>query len=315
MEIFLHEKQAILDQDDHRFQVVAAGRRFGKSFFAAYKLYQAAAQTEKVRSDGSVVDITGEVVYYVAPTFKQGRETLWQMMMDFGHQAGVIDGIRANEGEIRLTNGRIIRFKGADDPDSLRGVGVSYVVLDEYAFMKAGVWEYVIRPMLMLSEGGGLFIGTPAGKNHFYDMWLAAKEGIDPMTATETDEWAAFQFRSADNPHYTEKELESIVVGLSEEARRQELEASFEATGGRVFTMDMFPVVKWDGGGAATVIAVDLAGFSKIDRKGAVDILDDHAIVIALIHDRGWHIQQILHGKWDVRGTALKIIRAWRSNG
>jgi hypothetical protein len=316
MDIFLHEKQAILDGDDHRFQVVAAGRRFGKSFFAAYKLYEAASQKTKVRSDGTEIDLTNEVVYYVSPTFKQGRENLWNVMMDMGNQAGCIEGVRANEGEIRLTNGRIIRFKGADDPDSLRGVGLHYVVMDEYAFMKPFVWEYIIRPALGRAEGGALFIGTPDGKNHFYEMWLSAKRGLDPSSGKESSSWKAFQFKTEDNPHLTGIEIEEMQGALSADAIKQELEASFEATGGKVFTMDMFPVVPWPGGNAATVIAADLAGFSKADgRKGVVSILDDHAIAIALIHDKGWHIQQILHGKWDVRGTALKIIKAWRQNG
>jgi len=316
VDIFLHEKQAILDSDDHRFQVVAAGRRFGKSFFAAYKLYAAASLTTTINSEGTEIDLLNEVVYYVSPTFKQGRENLWNVMMDLGNQAGCIAGVRANEGEIRLTNGRIIRFKGADDPDSLRGVGLHYVVMDEYAFMKPFVWEYIIRPALGRAEGGALFIGTPDGKNHFYEMWLAAKDGIDPASLEPSDSWQAFQFKTADNPHLTEDEIGAMRGSLSKDAIKQELEASFEATGGKVFTMDMFPIIPWEGRSAATVISVDLAGFAKADgRNKAVSILDDHAIAIALIHEKGWHIQQILWGKWDVRATALKIIKAWRSNG
>lgn len=314
MEIRLHEKQSILDYDDHRFQVVAAGRRFGKSYYAAYRLYAAASEVLKTRSDGSVVDLTSEVVYYVGPTFKQARENLWEVMMQMGH--GLIASVRQNEGEIKLHNGRTIRFKGADDPDSLRGVGLSYVVMDEYAFMKPSVWEYIIRPMLMMSEGGALFIGTPAGKNHFYEMWMAATEGLDPQTGTPNPEWKAFQFRSADNPHYTETELASIVGGLSDEARRQELEASFEATGGKVFSFDMFPVVKHPALNGECVVAVDLAGFSSAEGKNRSKVvLDDHAIAVARIHSKGWHIERIYHGKWDVRETALRIIKAWRDNG
>ncbi len=316
MEIFLHEKQSIIDEDDHRFQVVAAGRRFGKSFYAAYRLFEAATQTHVTRKDGSVVDIRSEVVYYVGPTFKQARENLWELCMDMagGVGGGLIASVRQNEGEIRLTNGRIIRFKGADDPDSLRGVGVSFVVLDEYAFMKPGVWDFIIRPMLMLSEGRALFIGTPAGKNHFYDMWSAASMGLDPMSGNPTEDWAAFQFKSADNPHYSSEEIEAIVGNLSEEARRQELEASFEATGGKVFNAAMFPIVH-DIRRGDYVISVDLAGFSQIGRNQQKVILDDHAIVIAKITDFGWHIERIYHGKWDVRETALRIVKAWREHG
>lgn len=313
MDIYLHEKQSELDADDHRFQVVAAGRRFGKSFYAAYKLFEQASQTHKIRSDGTEIDLFNEVVYYVGPTFKQARENLWEVCMQLGR--GLIASVRQNEGEIKLTNGRLIRFKGADDPDSLRGVGLHFVVMDEYAFMKPSVWEYVIRPALGRAEGGALFIGTPDGKNHFYEMWLAAHNRLDPMTQKETEEWIAFQFRSADNPHITSNEIAALCAGLSEEAQKQELEANFEATGGKVFRADMFPIVSLPTPGEI-VIAVDLAGFSAAEgRNKSKMVLDDHAIAVAKIHDRGWHIERIYWGKWDVRETALRIIKAWRDNG
>lgn len=304
MEVSLHERQSEVYADDHRFQVVAAGRRFGKSFFAAVKLFEEAAKTTKVRSDGTVIDLLNEVVYYVSPTFKQGRENLWNVMMDMGQ--GLIENVRQNEGEIKLTNGRIIRFKGADDPDSLRGVGLGYVVMDEYAFMKPSVWEYIIRPALGRAEGGALFIGTPDGKNHFYQLWLEAQE------EDRAREWKAFQFRSADNPHLTDNEMDSMSEGLSEEARVQELEASFEATGGKVFTYDMFPIIQCPRQGEY-VIACDLAGFGTAEGKNkAKTVLDDHAIAIAKITEKGWHIEDVIHGQWDVRETALRIIKAYR---
>ena len=313
MDIYLHEGQSIVDADDHRFQVVAAGRRFGKSFYAAYRLYEAASHETKVRTDGTEVDLRSEVVYYVGPTFKQARENLWEVMMEMGQ--GLIAGVRQNEGEIRLNNGRLIRFKGADDPDSLRGVGLHFVVMDEYAFMKPSVWEYVIRPALAKAEGGALFIGTPDGKNHFYDMWVAASKGFDPKSGKPTANWAAFQFKSAMNTHISRMEIEELVEGLGEEARKQELEASFAATGGKVFNYQMFPVQECPYPGEH-VIAVDLAGFSNTDGKNRSKvILDDHAICIARIHEHGWHIERIIHGKWDVRETALRIIKAWRDYG
>ena len=313
MEIYLHEKQSILDADNHRFQVVAAGRRFGKSFFAAYKLFENAAETHKVRSDGTEIDLRNEVVYYVGPTFKQARENLWEVAMQMGQ--GLIASVRQNEGEIKLTNGRLIRFKGADDPDSLRGVGLHYVVMDEYAFMKPSVWEYIIRPALGRAEGGALFIGTPDGKNHFFEMWTAANRGLDPSSGLPTGEWKAFQFRSADNPHITRNEMEAMRAGLSVEAQKQELEANFEATGGKVFSYDMFPVQTCNRSGGY-VIACDLAGFSAAEGRGkAKSVLDDHSIAVAKVHDYGWHIQRIYHGQWDIRETALRIVKAWRDYG
>jgi hypothetical protein len=313
MEIFLHEGQSEIDRDDHRFQVCAAGRRFGKSFYAAYRLYEAASHVTKVRSDGVEVDLVPEVVYYVGPTFKQARENLWEVMMQMGQ--GLIHKVRQNEGEIRLKNGRLIRFKGADDPDSLRGVGLHFVVMDEYAFMKPSVWEWIIRPALAKAEGGALFIGTPDGKNHFFDMWAAAKKGVDPKSGKPTDKWAAFQFGSEINTHISRIEIEELTEGLSEEAIKQELNAAFDAKTGRVFNRDMFPITPC-GYQGNYVIAVDLAGFASNDGANrAKTILDDHAICVARIHDKGWHIERVYHGQWDIRETALRIIKVWRDWG
>ena len=310
MDIELHEKQSLVYHDETRFKVVAAGRRFGKSFLAAVILYVMGAETTKIRSDGSEIDLLNEVVYYVGPTFKQARENLWNVMMDMGQ--GLIEGIRQNEGEIKLTNGRLIRFKGADDPDSLRGVGLHYVVMDEYAFMKPSVWEYVIRPALGRAEGGALFIGTPAGKNHFYEMWTAAKAGVDPSSGKETKDWSAYQFASKYNPHLTRNEMQSLYDSTSDEAQAQELEASFESTGGKVFSYEQFPIIECAHPGEY-VLACDLAGFSAAEGKNrAKQILDDHALAVVRVHTKGFHIERIYHGRWDVRETALRIMKAYR---
>jgi hypothetical protein len=296
--------------DDHLYKCVAAGRRFGKSYLAAVELYIEGAKTHKIRSDGSEIDLINEVVYYVGPTFKQARENLWNVMMELGQ--GLIAGVRQNEGEIKLTNGRIIRFKGADDPDSLRGVGLSYVVMDEYAFMKPSVWEYIILPALARAEGGALFIGTPAGKNHFYQMWMAASEGKDPSSGKPSDSWKAFQFKSKDNPHLTDNAIQALMDATSEEAQAQELEASFEATGGKVFTYEQFPILPCAHQGEY-VLACDLAGFSSPEGKGKTKaILDDHALAVVRVHDKGYHVERIYHGRWDVRETAARIMRAWQ---
>jgi hypothetical protein len=187
--------------------------------------------------------------------------------------------------------------------------------MDEYAFMKPSVWEYIIRPALGRAEGGALFIGTPAGKNHFYEMWISAKAKTDPSSGEPSEDWVAFQFKTADNPHLTDDEVGAMKASLSADAIKQELEASFEATGGKVFSFDMFPVVPFLGTGEK-VIAIDLAGFSAPDgKKKAKVVLDDHAIAIAICHSGGWHIERIIHGKWDVRGTCLRIIKAWRDSG
>lgn len=310
MEVNLHEAQSSVYNDGHRFKVVAAGRRFGKSYLAAVTLFVEGSKLTKIRSDGTEISLLNEVVYYVGPTFKQARENLWSVCMELGQ--GLIAGVRQNEGEIQLTNGRLIRFKGADDPDSLRGVGLAFVVLDEYAFMKPSVWEYIIRPALGHAEGGALFIGTPAGKNHFYQMWVAARNGMDYLSETQSTEWRAWQFLSKDNPHLTDNEIAALSMSMSKDAIKQELEANFESTGGKVFTYEMFPIATCSHHGA-TVIACDLAGFTSPEGKHKSKVIvDDHALAVVRVHDKGYHVERIYHGRWDVRETALRIMKAYR---
>jgi hypothetical protein len=148
-------------------------------------------------------------------------------------------------------------------------------------------------------------------------MWVAAKSGFDPKSGKVSKEWAAFQYASSVNTNIPRAEIEALVEGLSEDARKQELEASFAATAGRVFHASMFPVLELPPRTHGDyVVAVDLAGFSNAEgRNKSKVILDDHAIAIAKIHDKGWHIERIYYGQWDVRETALRIIKAWRDHG
>ena len=139
-----------------RFKVVAAGRRTGKSRLAAYLLLFNALQTNKGQ------------VFYVAPTQGQARDIMWQTLLEVGHS--VISGSHINNLQIKLINGTTISLKGADRPETMRGVSLKYLVMDEYADMKPEVWEQILRPALADQKGCALFIGTPMGRNHFYDL-------------------------------------------------------------------------------------------------------------------------------------------------
>jgi phage terminase large subunit-like protein len=305
MNVTLHARQAEVFHDTHRFKVVAAGRRFGKSFLAAVCLFVEAAKNGKWRSDGEWVDLALEEVYYVAPTFEQGKKILWPLLKEIGHE--LIDQKYENTGTLTLRNGRRISIKGADRPDSLRGVGLSFVVLDEYAFMKEEVWELIISPALARAEGGALFIGTPDGKNHFFQLWHFA------MTAEDPD-WAAWHFKSIDNPHLPRAEIEAAKRRMSAERYMQEMEASFEGSGGLVMTRDMFPVVDLEPYPGDTYIAVDLAGFQKVEGGRKIKKLDEHAIAVVVNWRGGWYVKDIIHGQWDVRETALRLVKSFRDH-
>jgi predicted phage terminase large subunit-like protein len=305
VDISLHEHQLKIFEDYHRFKVVAAGRRFGKSYLAAVTLFVEAARQTKVRTDGVEVDLSLEEVYYIAPTFEQGKKILWPLLKELGQD--LISQKYENTGTLTLINGRRISIKGADRPDSLRGVGLSYVVMDEYAFMKPEVWELIIRPALARSEGGALFIGTPDGKNHFYDLWIKA------LTGEAGNDWAAWSYTSTQNPFLPKAEFAAMTAEMSRERYRQEIEASFESQGGVVLTREMFPI--WDSRGLPSgedYIAIDLAGFTAVEGGRKRVRLDEHSIAVVRSHSGGWLIRDIIHGRWDVRETALRIVKAFR---
>jgi len=296
----LHPPQLEIFETNSRFKVCAAGRRFGKSYLSAVTLLIEGLKNKNEKGYNLGEDI---VVYYVAPTFQQGKDIMWKLIKGLGKD--VINQTLENTGVVKLINGREIHIKGSDRPDTLRGVGLSYVVLDEYADMKPQVWEEILSPTLADVEGGALFIGTPKGKNHFYEL---LKQG-------ERDEdWTCFEFKSMDNPFIPKKEIENQKGRLSADVFRQEFEASFNVGGGAVFQPDMFTTIKETPEGGNYYIAVDPAGFGDTAKKSKSRLarLDQHAIAIVKVGEYGWHVEDIQVGRWDVRETSIKIIKAYQ---
>ncbi len=313
-----HPGQAAIYNSPARFKVVAAGRRFGKSHFAAIMLGIAGMQTTNARG----YDLTDEHgVYYVAPTADQGRRVMWpklRNLLGYERTGGWIRNENVNDGWLELINGRRIYIKGAEDPDRLRGIGLSFVVLDEYADMKASVWDEIIDPALMDVEGDALFIGTPKGKNHFYKLFMGAlHKPIDPRTGYNAwEDWEAFHFKSSDNVFLSAKELRRISNDprKTREQIDQEINASFLSGGGKVLKPDNFiiiPANKVPSLPYQSFVTVDLAGFEKTDGK-KVAKLDEHAIATTLVMEDKWYIWNIKHGQWDTRQTAFNIVTELR---
>jgi len=271
-----------------RFKIAACGRRFGKSHLAAWTLLIKGLQSES------------KDIFYVAPTFQQAKDILWSVLKDIGKD--VIKSTHENTATITLVNDRKIYLKGSDRPDSLRGVGLYYVVMDEYAFMKPEVWELIIRPTLADVKGEALFIGTPEGRNHFYDLYKLALEDKD---------WEAFSFNSTDNPLLDPKEIEVARRTMSSQAYRQEFEASFESFSGGIFQEDWFETAPEPEEGYY-VVAVDPAGFEQVtkDRGSKGSKLDETAIAIVKICGDVWWVKDILHGRWNIKKTSEKILRS-----
>ena len=286
LNVDLHPAQLEIFHSDARFKVVAAGRRFGKSRLAAWILLIKALQSES------------KDVFYIGPTFQQSKDIMWAMLKELGED--LIVAAHENTAVLTLINGRKIYLKGSDRPDTLRGVGLAYVVLDEYASMKPNVWEQIIRPTLADVRGGAMFIGTPAGKNHFYDVY---------MDALELDDWEAFQFNSTDNPFIPADEIEAARSSMSSMSFRQEFEASFETFTGGVFKEEWFKKGPEPEEGSY-VIAIDPAGFESVEKERNLKRarLDETAIAIVKIDRDKWWVKDILHGRWNIKETAKKIL-------
>lgn len=301
----LHAAQQTIYNSAARFKVVAAGRRFGKSYLACVTMLLEALKDSHVGLSGREYDLKLKEVWYVAPTFEQGKKILWPLLKELGRN--IITSSHENTATCTLFNGRRISIKGSDRPDTLRGVGLSYVVLDEYAFMKEEVWSKIIRPTLSDVEGNALFIGTPEGKNHFFDTFnMAQAKGLP--------EWEAFHFKSIDNPTLASEEILAARESLSTADFRQEYEASFTEGAGTIFRADWWQLVGEAPGPGQYHIAIDLAGFSQegIGKKGVLKLRDEHAIAIVKCGTWGWYVEDIRHGRWNTRECALRIMEAYR---
>ena len=297
LDVQLHPAQLEIFNSPARFKVVSAGRRFGKSRLAAWLLIIKALQSES------------KDVFYIGPTFQQAKDIMWHMLKELLHGTELIEQTHENTATMTLVNGRKISLKGSDRPDTLRGVGLAYVVLDEYASMKVEVWEQIIRPTLADVKGGALFIGTPAGKNHFYELW---QEADDP----KNEDWEAFQYNSTDNPLIDPEEIKVAKETMSTQAFRQEFEASFVSFTGGIFQRDWIKFDEEEPENGNFVIAVDPAGFENVEKERGLkgSKLDETAIAIVKIDGDHWWVKNILHGRWSIKETAKKILTSAKEN-
>lgn len=293
----LHPRQLEVFQNPARYKCVVAGRRFGKSHLAC-----AFTVTEALRTELNGYDLTDKGVYYVAPTFDQAKRIAWNLIKRMLAPLGPLRTLE-NTGRIELPNGRWIEVKGSDKEDSLRGVGLSAVVLDEYASMKPVVWTEIIRPALADVQGRALFIGTPQGLNWFHDLYREAE-------TDRTGEWAAWQFHSVDNPFLDKNEIKKAAANMTAAQFNQEFLASFAGTGTGLLKQEWIRQDLKPLGPGYYAMAADLAGFVDESSSGSYKRADHHAIAVVWVHKGGWHITDIRYGHWGVRECATQLLKA-----
>jgi predicted phage terminase large subunit-like protein len=217
----LHPTQFYTYQNLKRFSVAVCGRRWGKTILAAIKIITAAIQVEGL-------------YWWVAPTWKltdYGWDTVHKILIKI-YGSSIASHDSPGNRDITLPGGSKIEFKSADNPDSLRGAGLSGVVVDEAAFIKEEVWTDSLRAALSDREGWAIFVGTPSGrKSWFYHLFEAAKR---------LEGWAAFQYSSYDNPYIKKEEIDSSKLVMSSKTFAQEHLAQFITQEGSTFKREWF---------------------------------------------------------------------------
>ena len=210
----LTNPQTRIFQDQARFRVIVAGRRFGKTFLSAAELIRAALSGE------------GRNCWYIAPTYKAAKEIAWQMLLQAIPTEYIL---KTNETalSLHLANGSVISLKGAEKPDNLRGRALDFCVLDEFADMRKEAWYEVIRPSLSDRKGSAIFIGTPKGRNHFYDLWTRG--------ADKDDGWASHQYTTLEGGNVDQDEVQAARQDLDERTFTQEYQARFVNYSGIIY--------------------------------------------------------------------------------
>ena len=211
-EIFLpelHEKQIEIVENQSRFKVLSAGRRWGKTLLGCWLCIAYALE--------------GKRAWWVAPTYTMALEG-WRELRQIAVDYGVI--VKEAERTIITPNGGMVSVRSADNPDRLRGAGLDFIVLDECAFIKEQTWTEVLRPTLSDRMGSALFISTPKGYNWFQRLFEDAQN---------REGWATWTLPTSSNPLVPLSELEIAKEEVGSFLYSQEYEAQFvEATGGLI---------------------------------------------------------------------------------
>jgi len=203
----------------NRFRVLITGRRFGKTHLAMYELLRFASRKPNSK------------IFYVAPTYRMSKEIMWKQIKKLTTEKRWIKYANETELSLILRNGSQISLKGADkSPDNLRGVGLDFLLLDEYADIPVEAWTEVLRPTISDKHvtGNVLFIGTPRGYGNWsYDIYQKGL-GTDP-------EWKSFKYTTLDGGQVDAEEIKQAMNDLDERTFRQEYLASFETYSGVVY--------------------------------------------------------------------------------
>lgn len=204
-----HPGQAQVHNHSARFKVLACGRRWGKTRLGVNECIDVA--------------VSGGRAWWVAPTYRMS-EVGWRPLSRIGAKCRAT--LRRADRQILFPGGGEVSVRSADNPDSLRGEGLNYLVMDECAYTQERAWSDALRPALSDRLGRAMFISTPAGRNWFWRLYRRALN--DP-------EWASWSFPTSKNPYISKAEIEAARADLPAQTFRQEYLAEFIEDAGLVF--------------------------------------------------------------------------------
>lgn len=214
----LHPGQSKIAEDRHRFRVVNCGRRFGKTLLSVWEMVGLAVMKKEAR------------IAYIAPTYQQARDIAWNELKRI--TADIHESVNESRLEIKVKTreggNSFIILRGWESIETLRGQAFDFIVLDEVSSYR-NFWEHwqeVIRPTLTDRKGEALFISTPKGFNHFYDLYNLERKD---------DDFKSFHFTTYDNPHIPREEVDKAKKELTEDRFHQEYMADFRKTEGLVY--------------------------------------------------------------------------------
>jgi len=196
---------------DARFKVLSAGRRWGKTRLGVNECLDVAAQ--------------GGRAWWVSPSYKTS-EVGWRPLRQIARKISGAE-IRLVDRVVNFPGGGFVAVRSADNPDSLRGEGLDFVVMDECAFMQREAWTEAIRPALSDRQGKVLFISTPKGRNWLWEIYQRGVSGEEG--------WQSWTFPTSSNPFIAKEEIEAAKRDLPEMIFRQEYLAEFIDDAGGVF--------------------------------------------------------------------------------
>ena len=208
-------QQEIFD-DENRFLICSAGRRFGKSYLSIWIMARAARFPD-------------QKIMYVGPSYRQSKSVIWEDLKNQLISKRWVKKINESELSILLINNSTITLRSADAGPSIRGISCDLVVMDECAFFPNGksVWNDVIRPTLSDRKGKMLAISTPQGMgNWFYDLW---------QQGNTLDDWSSYSFTTAEGGNVPPEEIEAAKRDLDQKTYLQEYEASFQSSGNVIY--------------------------------------------------------------------------------